>query len=117
MINGEMLYGCQNIMIEQLRMGLPISAEVGRFYSGEFAMMMFGLPDAALAMYHTAFAKNKRKVKGLLLSAALASFLTGITEPIEFSFLICFPVTLLWSSFRTWRVMLYGSTYACLRCM
>ena len=92
MINGEMLYGCQNIMIEQLRMGLPISAEVGRFYSGEFAMMMFGLPGAALAMYHTAFAKNKKKVKGLLLSAALASFLTGITEPIEFSFLFVSPL-------------------------
>ncbi len=90
-INGAVFYGSQNIMIEQIRLGLPITAEVGRFYSGEFAMMMFGLPGAALSMYHTAHKENKKKAKGLLLSAALASFLTGITEPIEFSFLFVAP--------------------------
>ncbi|XOL95460.1 PTS transporter subunit EIIC [Enterobacter hormaechei] len=54
--------------------------------------MMFGLLGACLAMYHTARPENKKRVAGLLLSAALTSFLTGITEPIEFSFLFIAPV-------------------------
>lgn len=99
---GDVLFsGSQNILIEQIRLGLPISADVGRFYAGEFPMMMFGLPGAALAMYHTAFKQNKSKVKGLLISAALASFLTGITEPIEFSFLFVAPVLFLVHSVLT----------------
>lgn len=91
-IGGELVIGAQNILFEEIRQGLPISSSVARFYSGEFAMMMFGLPGAALAMYHTAYKKNKAKVKGLLTSAAFTSFLTGITEPIEFSFLFVSPI-------------------------
>ncbi|WP_296645320.1 PTS transporter subunit EIIC [Romboutsia sp. 13368] len=63
-----------------------------RFMTGKFPFMMFGLPAAALAMYHTA-ASNKKKVVGsLLISAAFTSFLTGITEPLEFTFLFVAPV-------------------------
>ena len=63
-----------------------------RFMAGKFPFMMFGLPAAALAMYHTA-APNKKKIVGsLLLSAAFTSFLTGITEPLEFTFLFVAPV-------------------------
>lgn len=91
-VNGVTYYGSQNILIAQISAGLPISTSVGRFYAGEFAMMMFGLPGAALAMYHTAYDENKPKVKGLLASAAFASFLTGITEPIEYSFLFVAPL-------------------------
>ena len=63
-----------------------------RFMAGKFPFMMFGLPAAALAMYHTA-APNKKKIVGsLLVSAAFTSFLTGITEPLEFTFLFVAPV-------------------------
>lgn len=64
----------------------------GFFMSGFFPMMMFGLPAAALAMYHTAKPKNKKVVGGILLSVGLTAFLTGITEPIEFSFMFLAPV-------------------------
>lgn len=64
----------------------------GKFAAGMFAVMMFGLPGAALAMYKTAKLVNRPKVKGLLLGAAVTSFLTGITEPIEFSFLFVSPI-------------------------
>jgi glucose PTS system EIICBA or EIICB component len=64
----------------------------GTFMTGKFPFMMFGLPAAALAMYHTSKTKNKKIVSGLLFSAALTSFLTGITEPIEFAFLFVAPV-------------------------
>ena len=63
-----------------------------RFMAGKFPFMMFGLPAAALAMYHTA-APNKKKIVGsLLVSAAFTAFLTGITEPLEFTFLFVAPV-------------------------
>jgi PTS system N-acetylglucosamine-specific IIC component len=64
----------------------------GQFMTGFFPIMMFGLPAAALAMYVTAKDKNKKIVGGILLSAALTSFLTGITEPIEFAFMFVAPV-------------------------
>ena len=60
--------------------------------SGRFITMMFGLLGAALAIYHTAKPEKKKVVGGLMLSAALTSFLTGITEPLEFSFLFIAPV-------------------------
>ena len=63
-----------------------------RFMSGRFITMMFGLLGAAFAMYRTAKPENKKIVGGMLLSAALTSFLTGITEPLEFSFLFIAPV-------------------------
>lgn len=64
----------------------------GTYVSGGFAMMMFGLPGAAIAMYRAAKPENRDKVKGLLLGAAFTSFLTGITEPIEFSFIFASPI-------------------------
>ncbi|SHM44497.1 N-acetylglucosamine-specific PTS transporter subunit IIBC [Halanaerobium congolense] len=64
----------------------------GFFMSGFFPMMMFGLPAAALAMYHSAKPENKAAVSGIFLSVGLTSFLTGITEPIEFSFMFLAPV-------------------------
>ena len=63
----------------------------GVFMSGFFPVMMFGLPAACLAMYHTARAESKRAAGGLLLSMALTSFLTGVTEPIEFTFMFLAP--------------------------
>lgn len=60
--------------------------------SGRFITMMFGLCGAALAIYHTAKPEHKKVVGGLMLSAALTSFLTGITEPLEFSFLFVAPI-------------------------
>ncbi|MEJ7260254.1 PTS transporter subunit EIIC, partial [Staphylococcus epidermidis] len=63
-----------------------------RYMSGRFITMMFGLCGAALAIYHTANPERKKVVGGLMLSAALTSFLTGITEPLEFSFLFVAPM-------------------------
>ena len=63
----------------------------GRFMAGFFPVMMFGLPAACLAMYHTALPQRRRAVAGLLASIALTSFLTGVTEPVEFSFMFLAP--------------------------
>lgn len=63
-----------------------------RFMSGKFPLMIFGLPGAALAMYKTARPEKQKAAAGLLLSAALTSMLTGITEPLEFTFLFVAPV-------------------------
>lgn len=91
-VGGQFLEGAQNILFAQLQNGDIISPSVAKFYSGNYPIMMFGFPGAALAMYHTAFKKNKEKVKGLLFSSSIASFLTGITEPLEFSFLFASPL-------------------------
>lgn len=93
-IMGRTWEGAQNIFFAQLSdpsvEHFAVSAT--RFMSGKFPLMIFGLPGAALAMYHCA-KKEKRKVAGgLLLSAALTSMLTGITEPIEFTFLFVAPL-------------------------
>jgi len=66
-------------------------SQAGRFMTGKYPFMIFGLPAAALAMYHCADFKNKAMVKGILFSAALTALLTGITEPIEFTFLFLAP--------------------------
>ena len=71
----------------------------GTYVAGFFPMMMFGLPAAGLAMYHSARPENQTKVKGLLLGAALTSFITGITEPIEFSFMFISPILFLLHAF------------------
>ena len=63
----------------------------GAFMAGYFPVMMFGLPAACLAMYHTALPDRRKAVAGMLLSLALTSFLTGVTEPIEFSFMFLAP--------------------------
>ncbi|HGZ6592285.1 TPA: glucose-specific PTS transporter subunit IIBC [Staphylococcus aureus] len=87
---GEIIHGDQRIFIEQIREGAHLTA--GKFMQGEFPVMLFGLPAAALAIYHTAKPENKKVVAGLMGSAALTSFLTGITEPLEFSFLFVAPL-------------------------
>ncbi len=63
----------------------------GMYQAGFFPIMMFGLPGAALAMYHTAKAKNKEKVASIMIAAGFASFFTGVTEPLEFAFMFLAP--------------------------
>lgn len=93
-IGGRLVEGAQNIFFAQLSDGsvAHFSVEATRFMSGKFPLMIFGLPGAAMAMYRCA-KPEKRKVAGsLLLSAALTSMLTGITEPLEFTFLFVAPL-------------------------
>jgi PTS system D-glucosamine-specific IIC component len=87
---GQIIRGDQTIFMEQIREGAELTA--GTFMTGKFPFMMFGLPAAALAIYHEARKEQKKVVAGIMGSAALTSFLTGITEPIEFSFLFVAPV-------------------------
>ncbi len=87
---GQVVNGDQAIFMAQLKDGVPFTA--GTFMTGKFPFMMFGLPAAALAMIHEARPEKKILVAGIMVSAALTSFLTGITEPIEFSFLFVAPV-------------------------
>ncbi len=93
-IQGVLVEGAQNIFFAQLAdpnvMKFAVSAT--RFMSGKFPLMIFGLPGAALAMYRTAKPEKRKLVGGLLLSAALTSMLTGITEPLEFTFLFVAPL-------------------------
>lgn len=94
-VGGQMVYGAQNIFFAQLaRVGeiAHFSVNPGtRFMTGKFPFMMFGLPGAALAMYQTAKPEKKQAAGGLLLSAALTAMLTGITEPLEFTFIFVAP--------------------------
>ncbi|MGE6489181.1 glucose-specific PTS transporter subunit IIBC [Paenisporosarcina sp. NPDC076898] len=87
---GEIFRGDQRIFFAQLEDGTEFTA--GTFMTGKFPFMMFGLPAAALAIYHTARPEKKKLVGGIMASGALTSFLTGITEPLEFSFLFVAPV-------------------------
>ncbi|MNO21527.1 PTS system glucose-specific EIICBA component [compost metagenome] len=87
---GQLVRGDQQIFMAQLRDGVPFTA--GTFMTGKFPFMMFGLPAAALAIYHEARPEHKKYVAGIMGSAALTSFLTGITEPLEFSFLFVAPI-------------------------
>lgn len=89
-IAGEIVRGDQRIFFEQIKDGVELTA--GTFMTGKFPFMMFGLPAAALAIYHCAREDQKKIVAGIMGSAALTSFLTGITEPIEFSFLFVAPI-------------------------
>ncbi len=93
-VAGEMIEGGQNIFFAQLAdpSTVHFSADACRYFSGEFIFMIFGLPGAALAMYQTAKPEKKKQAGGLLLSAALACMATGITEPLEFSFLFVAPM-------------------------
>lgn len=88
--SGQLVNGDQSIFFAQLKDGVAFTA--GTFMTGKFPFMMFGLPAAALAIYHEAKPEKKAAIGGIMLSAALTSFLTGITEPIEFSFLFVAPV-------------------------
>lgn len=77
---------------ESIQSGKAVVGITGRYQAGFFPIMMFGLPGAALAIYHCARPENKAKVAGIMLAAAFASFFTGITEPLEFSFMFVAPV-------------------------
>ncbi|MDY3031373.1 MAG: glucose PTS transporter subunit IIA [Clostridia bacterium] len=92
-VKGQLIEGAQNIFFAQLSdpsvKHFAVSAT--RFMSGKFPLMIFGLPGAALAMYRCAKPERRKAVGGLLLSAALTSMLTGITEPLEFTFLFVAP--------------------------
>ena len=107
MVDGNLIQGGQNIFFAQLASPdvIHFSADATRYFSGEFIFMIFGLPGAALAMYRSAKPEKRKAAGGLLLSAALASMLTGITEPIEFSFLFVAPMLF------AVQVILAGSAY------
>ena len=92
-VGGKVIEGAQNIFFAQLAdpSTTKFAVSATRFMSGKFPLMIFGLPGAALAMYKAAKPENKKAVGGLLLSAALTSMLTGITEPLEFTFLFVAP--------------------------
>ena len=94
LIDGVMIYGAQNIFFAELASPSTtvFSVSATRFMSGKFPFMIFGLPGAALAMYTCAKDTKKKVAGGLLLSAALTAMLTGITEPIEFTFLFVAPI-------------------------
>ena len=107
-VAGQMVQGGQNIFFAQLADSANVahfSADATRYFSGEFIFMIFGLPGAALAMYRCAKPEKKKAAGGLLLSAALACMMTGITEPIEFSFLFVAPALF------AVQVVLAGSAY------
>ena len=87
---GNLIRGDQKIWMAQMKDGVPFTA--GMFTTGKYPFMMFGLPAAAFAIYRQAKPERKKVVGGLMLSAALTSFLTGITEPLEFSFLFVAPI-------------------------
>ena len=107
-VAGQVVQGGQNIFFAQLADSANIthfSSDATRYFSGEFIFMIFGLPGAALAMYRCAKPEKKKAAGGLLLSAALACMATGITEPIEFSFLFVAPMLFVV------QVILAGSAY------
>lgn len=93
-VAGKTIEGAQNIFFAQLADPTVehFAVSATRFMSGKFPLMIFGLPGAALAMYKTAKTEKRKAVGGLLLSAALTSMLTGITEPLEFTFLFVAPL-------------------------
>ena len=93
-IDGALVQGAQNIFFAELasKSTEVFSVSATRFMSGKFPFMIFGLPAAALAMYRAAKPEKRKVVGGLLVSAALTAMLTGITEPIEFTFLFVSPI-------------------------
>ncbi len=107
MVDGNLIQGGQNIFFAQLASPnvAHFSSDATRYFSGEFIFMIFGLPGAALAMYRCAKPEKKKAAGGLLLSAALACMFTGITEPLEFSFLFVAPALF------AVQVILAGSAY------
>ena len=93
-VDGVTIQGAQNIFFAELasKSTEVFSVEATRFMAGKFPFMIFGLPGAALAMYRTAKPEKKKVAGGLLISAALTALLTGITEPLEFTFLFVAPL-------------------------
>ena len=100
-VAGQQIAGAQNIFFAQLAdpNHVGLFTEGTRFFAGRFDTMMFGLPGAALAMYHCVPKEKRRMYGGLFLGVALTSFLTGITEPLEFMFLFVAPWLYVWHSF------------------
>ena len=92
-VAGQTVTGAQNIFFAQLAdpTHTGLFTEGTKFFAGRFATMMFGLPGACLAMYHCVPKEKRKLVGGLFLGAAITSFVTGITEPIEFMFLFVAP--------------------------
>ena len=93
-VAGKMVDGAQNIFFAQLAdpATTHFNVEATRFMAGKFPLMIFGLPGAALAIYRCARPEQRKVVGGLMISAALTSMLTGITEPLEFTFLFVAPL-------------------------
>ncbi|MFV0448398.1 MAG: PTS transporter subunit EIIC [Vibrio sp.] len=94
---GPVIHGDQTIWFKMLEEGVKSFSSdsyqnAGKFMQGEFPLMLFALPAACLAMYHEAHSKNKKIAAGILFSAALTCFLTGITEPVEFTFIFVAPI-------------------------
>lgn len=93
-VGGQLIEGAQNIFFAQLAEPSVehFAVSATRFMTGKFPLMIFGLPGAALAMYKSAKPEKKKAAAGLLLSAAMTSMVTGITEPLEFTFLFVAPL-------------------------
>lgn len=93
-VGDRLVEGAQNIFFAQLADPSTerFAVSATRFMSGKFPIMIFGLPGAALAMYQAALPERRKEISGLLLSAALTSMVTGITEPLEFTFLFSAPL-------------------------
>lgn len=105
-VDGETINGALNIFYAKLNTGEVINyANYGQFTAflsqGKMPTFMFGLPGAALAMYHCAPESNRKAIKGLLISGALTTFVVGITEPVEFLFLFVSPVLYIFHVFMT----------------
>lgn len=95
--SGQVIHGDQTIWFRMLAEGVKSFSSdtyqnAGKFMQGEFPLMLFALPAACLAMYHEAYTKNKKIAAGILFSVALTCFLTGITEPVEFTFIFVAPI-------------------------
>lgn len=105
-INGEQVVGALNIFNTSLASKTPVSLDVVRMSTrflaqGKIPVMMFGLVGAAVAMYQTANEKEKSRIKALMIAGASASFVTGITEPLEFSFIFVSPILFVFHAFMT----------------
>lgn len=100
-VAGEQIVGAQNIFFAQLAdpNHVGLFTEGTKFFAGRFATMMFGLPAACLAMYHCVPKEKRKALGGLFLGVALTSFITGITEPIEFMFLFVSPLLYVFHAF------------------
>ena len=110
---GQVIHGDQTIWFKMLEEGVKSFSSdsyqnAGKFMQGEFPLMLFALPAACLAMYHEAQTKNKKIAAGILFSAALTCFLTGITEPVEFTFIFVAPILYVFNA------VMAGLSYMCM---
>lgn len=110
---GQVIHGDQTIWFKMLEEGVKSFSsdsyhDAGKFMQGEFPLMLFALPAACLAMYHEANTKNKKIASGILFSAALTCFLTGITEPVEFTFIFVAPILYVFNA------IMAGLSYMCM---